>query len=159
MASGASRMEPGLLAEARDHDEQFFNGAHEAAMDNEESDVSEFSSKGRPALAQARNLWIFATMGLQKLLAHWMCRKCSKIWALSAQQRPSCMCLSSLHPMLCQLVMHCHQNQSQRPSPDLWPGNCPWDHSFPEINRTMTRTLQLSPQICTVHVPPVLGSA
>ena len=26
------------------------------------------------------------------------------------------------------LVMHYHQNQSQRPNPNLWLGNCPWHH-------------------------------
>ena len=44
MASNAFQMESNLLAEARDHDELLFDDAYEAATDNEESDMSEFSS-------------------------------------------------------------------------------------------------------------------
>ena len=44
MASNALEMESELLAEARDHDELFVDDFYEAATDNEESDVSEFSS-------------------------------------------------------------------------------------------------------------------
>ena len=38
-------MDSELLAEARDHTELFVDGVYEAATDNEQSDVSEFSSK------------------------------------------------------------------------------------------------------------------
>ena len=44
MASNALQMESELLAEEWDHDELFVDDFHEAATDNEEPDVSEFSS-------------------------------------------------------------------------------------------------------------------
>ena len=59
------------------------------------------------------------------------------------------------YPLLCQLVMHSlqNQNQNQRPSPNLWLGNCPWHHCFPKTKQCF----QLSTQICAVHVPLVLS--
>ena len=44
MASNALEMESQWLGEAQDHDELFVGDAYEAATDNEESEVSEFSS-------------------------------------------------------------------------------------------------------------------
>ena len=44
MVSIAFQMEPNLLADTRDHDELLFDDACEAATNNEESDMSEFSS-------------------------------------------------------------------------------------------------------------------
>ena len=62
------------------------------------------------------------------------------------------MFLSNLYPLLCQLVMHCHQNQSQRPSTNLWLGKYPLHHSF----RKSKQFFQVSPQSCAVHISLVL---